>query len=121
MDDDIELVRAAYAAFARGDIDAAVADLADDVDWVEPDEIPDGGRHDGRQAVWRYLRASRDRWAELVSEPAVSREGDLVVAEHHVHGTLVDGTPNEFVISDVYTVVGGVVVAMHAHVGPHRP
>ena len=59
MTDEADMVRAAYAAFAAGDLDAAVADLADDVIWVEPLEFPNGGTHLGREAVRDYLAKSR--------------------------------------------------------------
>jgi ketosteroid isomerase-like protein len=48
---EVDLVLASYAAFARGDIDAAVAPLTDQTEWVEPDDFPGGGRRVGRAAV----------------------------------------------------------------------
>lgn len=117
-DPDVRLVLAAYAAYGRGDIDAAVANLADDVVWIEPDEFPDGGRHDGRAAVHRYLRASYDGWRELHSEPTAARRGDRVVVLHHAHGVLVDGSPGEMTVADVFTVRDGEVVHMQAYADP---
>jgi ketosteroid isomerase-like protein len=117
-DQDIELVLAAYRAYARGDIDAAVADLADDVVWIEPDEFPNGGRHDGPAAVARYLAASYAAWRTLDSRPTASRRGDRIVVEHHMTGVLLDGTPQEATIADVFTVVDGVVTHMQAYADP---
>jgi ketosteroid isomerase-like protein len=51
MTEEIKAVTAAYDAFARGDLDAAVAKLAEDVVWTEPPESPNGGRHVGRSAA----------------------------------------------------------------------
>jgi ketosteroid isomerase-like protein len=59
-DIDVAMVLAAHAAFAKGDIDAAVANLHPDVEWIEPDEFPNGGRHVGPAAVANYLRQSHD-------------------------------------------------------------
>lgn len=117
-DADIEVVRAAYAAFARGDIDAAVAGLAEDVVWVEPDEFPDGGRHDGRAAVHSYLSKSRAMWTELQSSVDVRRHGDDVVAIHSVRGRIADGTEHTNTVADVFTFRDGVVVAMTAYANP---
>ncbi|MEU7871375.1 nuclear transport factor 2 family protein [Dactylosporangium sp. NPDC049140] len=117
MDPDIDLVLRAYAAFAAGDIAAAVRDLAPDVVWIEPDEFPDGGRHDGRAAVARYLQASYDSWRELHSSPAAARAGDSIVVVHRVHGVLADGTEHTAVATDVFTVVEGRVVRMEAQAG----
>lgn len=47
-DPDIALILAAYAAFAAGDIKRAVASLHPQVEWIEPDEFPDGGRRSGQ-------------------------------------------------------------------------
>jgi hypothetical protein len=87
-DADVDAVRAAYAAFARGDIDAAVADLAVDVEWIEPEEFPDDGRHVGREAVRGYLQGSRAVWSETRSTATVFRRGERVIAHHQVAETL---------------------------------
>ncbi len=41
------MVLNAYAAYASGDIDGAIAGLHPDVEWIEPDEFPSGGRRQG--------------------------------------------------------------------------
>ncbi len=86
-DPDVALVIRSYEAFARGDIGAAVAPLHPQVEWVEPDEFPNGGRRQGPEAVAEYLHASRAMWAKLRSEPTVYRHGDDLVVFHHVSGT----------------------------------
>jgi ketosteroid isomerase-like protein len=114
-DADVALIEAAYAAFARGDIDQVVAALHPQVVWIEPDEFPGGGRRVGRAAVADYLRASRAAWAELNSAATVYRQGGTVVALHHVSGRLADGRPHEATVADVFTVRGGQIVRMHAY------
>jgi ketosteroid isomerase-like protein len=118
MDPDVRMVLDSYAAYARGDIDAAVAALHPDVEWVEPDEFPNGGAHRGPAQVAEYLRASYAMWRELVSEPTVSRRGADIVVVHHFHGVLADGTPHEATVADVFTVAGGQVVWMRAYADP---
>jgi ketosteroid isomerase-like protein len=117
-DSDLRVVRAAYAAFARADIDAAVADLHPDVEWVEPDEFPDGGAHLGRDAVRRYLEASRSTWRELRSVATVTRRGERIIAEHHLEGVLPDGTAHQATVADVFTLRDGLVVHMQAYADP---
>jgi len=48
-----ELVGSIYAALARGDLDAALAALDPEVEWVEPDTpgLPFAGVHRGREGV----------------------------------------------------------------------
>lgn len=117
-DPDVILVLRSYEAYARGDIDEAVAPLHPDVEWIEPDDLPDGGRRVGPAAVADYLRDSRARWSELTSEPTAQRRGGNIVIVHHVHGTLADGTAHEATVADVYTVRDGQVVRMRAYADP---
>lgn len=117
-DPDVALVLAAYAAFARGDIDAAVIDLAPDVVWIEPDEFPNGGRHVGRDAVAAYLRASRAMWAELRSQADARRHGRHVVVTHRVSGRMHDGSHHENAVADVFTIENGRVTKMVAYADP---
>ncbi|TDV53854.1 nuclear transport factor 2 family protein [Actinophytocola oryzae] len=118
MDPDMRLVLDSYAAYARGDIEAAVAPLHDDVEWIEPDSFPNGGARRGPGAVADYLRASHAAWRELVSTPTASRRGGDIVVVHHVEGVLADGSPHSVTVADVFTVVDGRVVRMVAYADP---
>ena len=113
-DPEVDLVLASYAAFARGDIDTAVAPMVDDIEWVEPEDFPMGGRRVGPAAVHEYLAASRAGWRELVSTPEAYRVDGRVVIVHALSGTLLDGTPNQVRVADVFTVRGTEVLAMQA-------
>jgi ketosteroid isomerase-like protein len=117
-DPDVELVLACYAAFARGDIETAVAPLHPDVVWIEPEEFPGGGRYDGPAAVAGYLRASWEAWAELVSEPVAHGRRERIVVVHHVRGRTHDGQVRENAVADVFTVEHGRVVHMQAYADP---
>ncbi|MEN3310094.1 MAG: uncharacterized protein V7603_6296 [Micromonosporaceae bacterium] len=110
----------AYEAFAHADIDRAVADLHPDVEWIEPDEFPNGGRRQGPEAVARYLRDSRAMWAELRSEPTAHRRGDEIVVVHRLRGRLADGTWHDVTVADVFTVKDGRVLRMRAYADPQE-
>lgn len=109
---------ACYEAYARGDIDAAVAPLHPDVEWVEPEEFPNGGSLRGPAAVAEYLRASYAMWSELISEPDPYRRGEDIVIVHHVHGRLADGTHHDATVADVFTLRGDRVIRMRAYADP---
>ena len=57
-DEIIWQLRAAYAAFNRGDFDAAVAALDPKIEWTEPTEFPGNETCHGREAVKKYLMQS---------------------------------------------------------------
>lgn len=117
-DPEIAMVLTAYAAFARGDIDQAIAGLHPCVEWIEPEHFPYGGCRVGPAAVAGYLRHSRSLWAELVSEPTATRRGNHIVVVHHVHGRLADGTFRDVTVADVFTFSSGLIVRMQAYSDP---
>ncbi|MEU4196968.1 nuclear transport factor 2 family protein [Kribbella sp. NPDC026611] len=119
-DPDLETVLAAYRAFALGDIDAAVANMAEDVVWVEPDEFPDGGRYDGRDAVAGYLRRSRDSWERLHSVPVARRVDNTIAVRHFLEGIGADGIDRKAEVADIFTVRNGLIVHMQAYADPDR-
>ena len=117
-DADIAVVEAAYRAYAAGDIYEAVRHLHPNVEWIEPDEFPNGGRRFGPTQVFDYLHASYSSWRELHSTPTVTRRGDRIVAIHHVEGVMNDGTRHEMTVADVFTLRDGQVVHMQAYADP---
>jgi ketosteroid isomerase-like protein len=57
----IEQVQAGYDAWERRDIDALLAGLDADIEWVEPPDAP-GGVHRGRDAVRAVLKETLATW-----------------------------------------------------------
>lgn len=76
-----DVVEGAYASFARGDVPAALAAMADDIQWTEADGFPLAGTYLGPQAVLEgvFMRLGEigDDFA-AVPERFVA-EGDTVV------------------------------------------
>jgi ketosteroid isomerase-like protein len=48
---DVDLVKSCYAAFARGDVAAVLGAFAEDIEWVEAEGMPYGGVYRGPEAV----------------------------------------------------------------------
>ncbi|MBV8514709.1 MAG: nuclear transport factor 2 family protein [Acidobacteria bacterium] len=100
----IAILRAAYAAFNRGDIDAAVQSLDSQIDWSEPTEFPGGGSYHGREGAKQYLSNSRASVAEVISEPEqFIPAGDRIVVFVHARVRPKDSTTwLEVRLADVY-------------------
>jgi uncharacterized protein len=102
----IATLREAYAAFNRGDMDAAVAGLDPQIEWTEPVEFPGGGAYHGRDGVKRYLTQSRAAWAEVSSQPEqFIPAGDRIVVL--VHARVRPKGSNDWQdvkLADVYTI-----------------
>lgn len=112
----ISELRAAYAAFNRGDFNAAVASLDPKIEWTEPAQFPGGGTYHGRAAVKRYLRQSRTGWAKGTSEPErFITAGDRIVVFVRARFLPKDGKEWQDVrLADVYTVRKRRIVQMNA-------
>ena len=109
-------LRAAYAAFNRGDLETAVAVLDPKIEWSEPVEFPGGGTYHTREAVKRYLKQSRARWAEGSSEPErFITAGNRIVVFVYAHFRFRDSNEWQQVrLADVYSVRKGRIVQMKA-------
>lgn len=109
-------LRAAYAAFNRGDIDTAVRFLDPQIEWIEPTEFPGGGTYHGVEGVKRYLRQSRASAAEVISTPErFIPAGDRIVV--FVHARVLPKnteTWQDVKLADVYTIQCGRARKMHA-------
>jgi uncharacterized protein len=109
-------LRAAYAAFNHGDIDAAVRAFDKHVEWTEPAEFPGGGTYHGVAGAKQYLTQSRAGAAQVISEPErFIPSGDLIVAFVHAR-VLSKGSAawQDVRLADVYRFRNGKVVEMHA-------
>jgi ketosteroid isomerase-like protein len=116
IEEAISGLRAAYAAFNRGDIDAAVQILDPGVEWIEPPEFPWGGTYHGVDGAKQYLAQSRAGAAQLISEPeqfipAGNRIVVFVYARVLPKGS---STWQEVRLADVYTFQNGRVTNMRA-------
>lgn len=112
----ITALRGAYAAFNRGDIDAAVAPFEESIEWSEPTEFPGGGTYHGREGARRYLSQSRASLAEGTSEPVkFISAGNRIVVFVHAHVRPQGSREwHDVDLADVYTLRDGRIVQMRA-------
>ena len=80
---DADAVRRAYDAFARGDMEAVVADMEPGIEWHQAQGLPHGGLHQGldevRAAIFDAL--SEQWWDEFSADPdeLLDAGGEIVV------------------------------------------
>ena len=118
--ENIEIVRRGYEAFSRGDVQALLDLLADDIEWASPGppELPTAGHRRGRQQVAEFFQRVDQVFEIQQFEPkAFVAQGDLVV----VLGTdtaRIKATGK--VVSEhwahAFTVRGGKVVQMREYI-----
>jgi ketosteroid isomerase-like protein len=67
--ENVEVARAAYEAFRRGDLEGVGAYFADDVVWETPDTLPTGGVFRGRDAVLGNFAELPKYWSKFSVDP----------------------------------------------------
>jgi hypothetical protein len=77
---DREVVEASYSALNSGDIDGALAALAEDAEWHESGALPDAGVYLGREAIRAFLTEFLASWESFEQEITETRERDDKVA-----------------------------------------
>lgn len=114
-EDALAIVRTAYEALSRRDLDAMVDVVAPDAVLVDPD-LPGGGEFHGPSGFRRFLQ----QWLEAFDELDVEVEdfvaaGDRVVACVHQRGLSTSGVPVEMRDGHVWTVADGRVTRVELY------
>jgi ketosteroid isomerase-like protein len=81
-----DIIREGYEAFARGDLDGAVANFADDIRWENPEapQVPTNGVHEGKDAVRQLFIDWLNSWESFSITPDEFHEdGETVVVLSH--------------------------------------
>jgi ketosteroid isomerase-like protein len=84
-----DVLREGYAAYGRGDIDAAMENWSDDIRWENPNaqQLPHPGVTDGKDSVREVLVDFPTNWDDLkVTPDEFIEQGDTVVVLGHIEG-----------------------------------
>jgi uncharacterized protein len=85
----VDSLRAAYAAFAAGDLPGILAPLDPHIEWRAPSVLPQGGEYHGHEGVIAFLTKLAASWNEPVVEvDAVVESGDRVIVTGRTSGAL---------------------------------
>jgi uncharacterized protein len=87
LEENAELLRRGYAAFADGDLDGAMEFFADDIRWQGPrtDGLPDSGTFHGKDEVAWMFRHLRERFGStmrLSPDEFIQENRTIVVLGH---------------------------------------
>lgn len=86
-EENVDIVRRAYAAFNAGEPEAAIALLDPEVEWTLPAHFPDAETWRGRERVIEGLGALSDAWESIdIDVQELIDAGDRVVALVHIKG-----------------------------------
>jgi ketosteroid isomerase-like protein len=99
--ENVEVVRAAFEAWSRGDLDAWLAEADPEIEWYVLPDAPDPGPHRGRHAIleraalWRDMLALRGEVLEYIDA------GECVIMPVRMRGWP-PGSDAEVVLDEVY-------------------
>jgi ketosteroid isomerase-like protein len=100
-EENVEIARAAFEAWSRGDLDAWLAEADPEIEWYVLPEAPDPGPHRGRDAIleraalWRDMLALRGKVVEYIDA------GEYVLMPVRMRGRP-PGSDAEVVLDEVY-------------------
>jgi ketosteroid isomerase-like protein len=113
--DHIDLVRSAYEAYNRRDVEAVFASFDAQIDWDVPDSLPWGAHIRGIEAMGPFFEGLRPYLGDdhQVAVDELIDAGDRVVALVHHRGTAPGGTAYDVPSIMLWTVGGGKLTALY--------
>jgi len=109
QDDNKDLIKRGYEAFAARDIDTVMSLFDDDIEWVQPGDSAVSGTFHGKTEVMEHLGRLAEK-SPTVNIKRLIAEGDTVVAITDVSA---GGETGED--ADVFTIRNGKTVRMEVH------
>jgi ketosteroid isomerase-like protein len=82
----VDVIRRAYDAFARQDIPAVLGAFDDTIEWTTPDSLPIGGTVRGHKGVTGFFQSLPEYFQELRVQPEQFIDGgdQVIVLGRHV-------------------------------------
>lgn len=113
-----EIVEAAYASFAQGDVPAVMGAMDEKIEWTEADGFPLAGTYVGPQAVLEgvFMRLGEvgDEFAPVPDK--IIAEGDtVVVLGNYTWKHKSSGAPAKVKMAHVWTVADGKLATFQQH------
>jgi ketosteroid isomerase-like protein len=109
QDDNKDLIKRGYEAFAARDIETVMSLFDDDIEWVQPGDSAVSGTFHGKTEVMEHLGRLAEK-SPTVHIKRLIAEGDTVVAITDVSA---GGETGED--ADVFTIRNGKTVRMEVH------
>ena len=115
MSQNVELVRSAYEAYNRRDVEGVLGCFDQDIDWHVPDSLAWGDHVRGVEAVGKFFAGLRPYMGDehQVAIDGLIDAGDRVVALVRHRGKAPNGEPYDVPSTMVWTVGGGKLTGLY--------
>ena len=119
--DNLQLAQSAYEAFGRGDIEAVLSHMAEDVAWHVPDVVPHGRTASGRGEVAEFFKNLVATWDEFgpLDIESTAADADRAYVVGTAHGTY-RGERASYGFVHVWTIKDGACARFDEYVDPSR-
>jgi uncharacterized protein len=107
--DNIEVIKRGYEAFAAGDVETVMSQFDDDVEWVQPGDSAVSGTFHGKSEVMEHLGRLAEKGLTVKLNRLIA-DGDTVVALTEVTAGGETGRD-----ADVFTLRDGKTVHVQTH------
>jgi ketosteroid isomerase-like protein len=118
--ENVDVVRAGYQAFGRGDIAGLLAQLDPDVEWRTPGpaDLPTAGQRQGHDGVQEFFRTLSGLVETLRFEPKefIAQGDRVIVVGDDTSRVKATGTTLEIRFVHTFTVRNGKVVAFEEYI-----
>jgi ketosteroid isomerase-like protein len=119
----VEAVRSSYEAFARGDLDGALAMMDEDIEWHQAEGLPHGGVYQGLAAVRAAVFAplEGDWWEDFQAEAEelIALGDDVVALGRYTARAKKTGAPLDVPFAHVWRFRNGRAVRFHQFTNTH--
>jgi ketosteroid isomerase-like protein len=81
-EENIERAKKAYEAFINGDAEGAMADMSDDIEWIQPGNSAIGGTYHGKQEVGGLWSKFQEKGLKITMQYWYSDDERVVLLNH---------------------------------------
>ena len=117
-----ELATRTLTSLLKGDVDATLANMSDEISWVVPGNLPVSGLKKGKAAVAGFVKGVKQGFpGGLVPEMRkVHADGDTVIVELTNRGKAHNGKDYENEYCFIFEIEGGKIRRMREYVDTQR-
>jgi ketosteroid isomerase-like protein len=113
--DNVDVIESAFAAFAKGDLEAVLGYFSDSAEIVAPESLPWGGEYEGPEGMRTFLAKLLEHFTDFKSTPTkvLGADDNHVIVVARNSGKTKAGNRIENEVVWIYQLRDGSVTSAH--------